>query len=111
MKSHAVASYTVRLYMAGDIEIVKQFLRKEVYPPNAGLCVTVEKPTYIYTGGGEEEGFVIGFVNYPRFPKATSEIWKRAFDIAYKLITHLGQWSALLVAPDRTEWLTDKPGE
>jgi hypothetical protein len=101
---NSVPTYAVRLHMAGDIEQAKRVLRKACYPPNEGLCVTVERATYIYTGG-EEEGFVVGFVNYPRFPQEPCQLWERAKEIASQLIPELCQWSALLVAPDKTEWI------
>lgn len=105
-----VPTYTVRLYMAGDIEQAKAALRRECYPPNAGLCVTVEPTTFVYTGG-EEAGFVVGFVNYPRFPSEPAALWRRAAGIAEWLAPDLCQWSALLVAPDRTAWLNLRPKE
>lgn len=108
MKTATVPTYFVRLYMAGSIEDAKRQLRQECYPPNDGLCVTVEPTTFIYTGG-EEAGFVVGFVNYPRFPSPPAELWARAREIACRLIPALRQWSALLVASDRTEWLNAKP--
>jgi hypothetical protein len=103
-----VPTYTVRLYMAGDIDHAKRLLRDECY--NRGLCVTVEATTFIYTGG-EESGFVVGFVNYPRFPSEFGVLLARAVAIAKKLVPALNQKSALLVAPDETMWLTiDPPG-
>lgn len=108
MQIKAEPTYTVRLYMAGDIERAKQLLRAECYPPNEGLCVTVEPTTFIYTGG-EESGFVVGFVNYPRFPTKPQELVRRATGIAGRLITGLCQWSALLVCPDETVWLNARP--
>lgn len=103
-----VPTYAVRVYMAGDIEHAKRLLRAECYPPNEGLCVTVEPATFIYTGG-EEAGFVVGLVNYPRFPKTPAEIHARAVAIAEKLIPQLCQWSALVVAPDVTTWINLRP--
>jgi hypothetical protein len=108
MRSEFSETFTVRLYMAGDIGHAKRLLREECYPPNKGLCVTVEPTTFIYTGG-EEEGFVVGFVNYPRFPSQPADLWARAHSIAEKLIPAMYKWSALLVAPDKTEWLTCRP--
>lgn len=101
-----VPTYTVRLYMAGDIEQAKACLRSECYA--RGLCVTIEPTTFIYTGG-EEEGFCIGFVNYPRFPSDPSELRARALGIAELLLPLLNQKSALLVASDRTLWLNIEP--
>lgn len=108
MQPVEVPTYTVRLYMAGDIERAKCLLRAECYPPNEGLCVTVEPTTFIYTGG-QETGFVVGFVNYPRFPKPAAELFARARQIAERLIPALCQWSALLAASDRTVWLNARP--
>lgn len=104
----SVPTYAVRLYMAGEISEAKRALRRECYPPNEGLCVTIEPTTFIYTGG-EEAGFVVGFVNYPRFPSEPQELWSRAKGIALRLVPELCQWSALLVAPDRSEWINCRP--
>lgn len=101
-----VPTYTVRLYVAGDIESAKRLLRREFY--SRGGCVTVERTDFLYTGG-EEAGMVIGFVNYPRFPKEPADIWQRAAKIAEALLPELNQKTALLVAPDRTAWLSWTP--
>lgn len=106
--SKKVDTYTVTIYMAGSIEKAKELLRQRCYPPNPGLCVTIKPCSYIYSGG-EEEGFEIGLVNYPRFPMTPDELWLDACVIAEKLIVGLFQWSALLVAPDKTEWITNRP--
>lgn len=103
-------TYTVRLYMAGDIGDAKRLLRAECYPPNEGLCVTVEACDFIYTGG-EECGFVVGFLNYPRFPTSPEKLWERATGVAERLVGGLCQWSALLVASDKTAWLNTRPPE
>jgi len=108
--SNIVETYVVLVHMAGDINHAKQVLRKLVYPPNEGLCVTVRAQTFLYTGG-EEEGFVLGFVDYPRFPKPHEEIYARAKAIAEQLILELGQWSALLVASDKSEWINHRPAD
>lgn len=99
-------SYNVNLYMAGDIEVAKQCIRKICF--KNGMCVTVSPTVYIYTGG-EENGFVIGFLNYPRFPKTREEIWDTAKRTAVVLREELCQWSYLLVAPDKTSWVSYKP--
>jgi hypothetical protein len=54
---------------------------------------------------------VVGFVNYPRFPSEPDVLFERAKRLAGRLVPALNQRSALLVAPDRTEWVTiDPPG-
>lgn len=92
--------------MAGPIETAKQVIRDVCY--YEGLCVTVDPTTFIYTGG-EETGVAIGFVNYPRFPSKPEELLQRARAMAEKLIPAMNQKSALLVAPDKTEWILVEP--
>lgn len=102
-------TYTVRIYMSGPIEIAKQVVRKYcmdlsvVY--NTGLCATVEPTTFIYTGG-EEQGFVVGLLNYPRFPSSEENIDQLAGELAEQLLDETHQWSALLVNPKTTSWIT-----
>jgi hypothetical protein len=103
-----VDTYQVTIYMAGDINTAKRWLRKEVY--ERGLCVTIRPETFIYTGG-EEEGFAVGFLNYPRFPSYSNELWARAKSIAIELVKECSQKSALLVSTNLTEWISiDPPG-
>ena len=104
MKS--VETIVVTIYMAGDIDTAKRWLRRRCY--ERGLCVTVTPTTFIYTGG-EEAGFAVGFVNYPRFPSDADILCETAQQIADALIVECCQKSALIVAPDRTEWITKKP--
>lgn len=105
MLTKQVKTYTVQIKMAGDIETAKRLLRRECY--HCGLCVTVEPTTYIYTGG-EETGFVVGFLKYPRFPAPNESIFALAKEIAEKLMDECCQMSALLVATDKTVWLSRK---
>lgn len=98
-----VPTYWIRLYMSGPIEVAKQYLRQEC--AREGLCVTVEPTTFIYSGG-EESGFVVGFIDYPRFPKDAPDIWARAVLVRDGLLAATHQGSALLMDPTRTEWVT-----
>lgn len=100
-------TFTVRIYMAGSIEDAKRVIRKAVYPPAPGLCVTIEPTTFIYTGG-EESGFVVGLVNYPRFPTTPEKLFDRAQDLTHNLLSELCQLSALIVSPETTEWVSYK---
>ena len=93
----------MRLYLSGPIEVAKQVLRAECLCD--GLCVTVEPTTFIYTGG-EEVGYVVGLVNYPRFKSDPDAINARARDLMLKLLDATFQRSALLVTPNMTEWVT-----
>lgn len=103
MKQVDVATFTIRLYLSGPIEVAKQIIRAECL--REGLCVTIEPTTFIYTGG-EEAGYVVGLLNYPRFPSTADALFNRAEDLMHKLLEGTHQHSALLVAPNITRWIT-----
>lgn len=96
-------TYQIKLYVAGPIDVAKQILRGECL--REGLCVTIEPTDFIYTGG-EEAGYVVGLLNYPRFPGTPQQLWERAHHIAELLVGGTHQHSVLLVAPDTTQWLS-----
>jgi len=98
-----VPTYWVKIYMSGPIEIAKQTLRSECL--REGLCVTIDKTTYIYTGG-EENGFVVGLINYPRFPQTPEQILDRANIVMLKLLEATFQSSALLMDPNISRWVS-----
>ena len=104
--AESVKTYTIRAYLGGDIHAAKDVIRQHCYAD--GLCVTIEPTTFIYTGG-EEDGFVVGFVNYPRFPSTKEELLSRARKMVADLLPRLNQRSALLVCPDISEWISVKP--
>jgi hypothetical protein len=108
MKATTEPTFTVRLYMAGDIDDARRYLRRWCYPPNEGYRFSIESSTFIYTGG-EESGFAINFVNYPRFPETPEQIKAKAIDVAKGLLRECCQWTALLVTPAETIWITAKP--
>lgn len=103
MKTQISETHTVRLYLSGPIEVAKQAIRADTL--RAGLCVTIEPTTYIYTGG-EEAGYVVGLLNYPRFPCDPQALEDRARDLMHKLLAATHQHSALMVTPERSEWIT-----
>src|SRR5262245_57892473 len=106
IKSATVETYTVKIYMAGNVEVAKAYLQQACYQrdcPIGGLCTTVEPITFVHAGG-EESGFVVGLVNYPKFPAKPDELFAAARELAVGLVLTLSHWwSALLVAPDKSE--------
>lgn len=96
-------SPTIRIdiFMAGDIAKAKEVCREFCY--SVGLCVHVEPVDYIYTGG-EQAGFKVGLINYPRFEKDETEIWELARQLSMDLLYRLWQESYSIVGPERTEW-------
>ncbi len=112
MTSHFAPTHWVRLYLSGPIEVAKQLLREEMLavanqPAIPGGCVTIEPTTFIY-GGGEEAGYVVGLVNYPRFPSTPKALNLRARDLAVKLLDRTCQHSVLIMTPEESEWVTKR---
>lgn len=103
MHNATAPTHWVRLYLSGPIEVAKQIIRAACL--REGLCVTVEPTTYIYTGG-EESGYVVGLINYPRFPTTPEALNARARDLMHNLMDSTHQHSALLMRPDATEWIS-----
>lgn len=71
------------------------------YVDRVGLCVTVTKTDFIYTYG-IEAGYVVGLINYPRFPSTPQKIRKHAVALAKLLKKELGQKRVSIVFPDDT---------
>lgn len=105
MIQQQAATHWARIYMSGPIEVAKQVIRKDCL--RQGLCVTVEPTTFIYTGG-EEAGFVVGLVNYPRFPSEPADLEARARDLMGQLLDATFQHSAMLMTPTTTEWVSKR---
>lgn len=98
-------SYSVRIWIAGDINEIRAVCRSFCW--DEGLCVTVTATEFIYTGG-YETGAVIGLINYPRFPMTPAEILETARNLAEAIRIQCHQWSYTLEAPDVTEWHSDR---
>lgn len=105
MAEVSVDTFTVKIYMAGDIEDIKRACREYCF--EVGLCVTVTPTTYIYTGG-EELGVEIGLLNYPRFPSTMQEVLHNAKELAELCRKKAFQHSYLIVTPNKTIWNTKK---
>lgn len=96
------------IYMAGDLAQAKQVCREYCF--DAGLCVHVEPVDFIYTGG-EEAGFKVGIINYPRFPATESALRDTATVLAKRLMERLCQHSFSIVGPAETEWFSRRPAK
>jgi hypothetical protein len=105
MTTKTVRTAWAKIFIAGSIETAKQICREECL--REGLCVTVDPTSYIYTGG-EEEGVVIGFINYPRFESSEIIIYNRACKLAQRLIKEMGQTSASVMTSYRTTWFSNR---
>lgn len=79
-------------------EIVDNYIKE------MGDCVTVT-PTHFRYVDGEEPGVIIGWINYPRFPREPEEIKERAFNLAKHLMMMLNQERMSITTPDETYML------
>jgi len=105
MRVEVETTFWAKIYMSGSIAVAEQVCRESCY--HEGLCVTVEPTKFIYTGG-EETGFVVGLINYPRFPQDANTIMGRARQLALLLLDRMYQHSALIMTPETTEWYTKR---
>jgi len=101
-----VATHQITLWMAGDLATVHRVLREFCYAE--GACFTVTPSKFIYTSG-EEDGFAIGLVNYPRFPSTPEVLWGRAEALARSLLPACNQRTCLLVGATETKWIVVEP--
>ena len=108
MKRVEVPTYTVTIYVGGEIEHARVAARQ--YCDFVGLCVTVTATEYHYTNG-DTKGVAVGLINYGRFPSTPEMIFALAEDLAVELIEACHQDSASIVATDRTVWLSKRPDD
>ena len=88
-----------------EIDDVYNIVQKHV--DVLGECVSITPTKFIYTNGSED-GVVVGFINYPRFPKEKEEILDRAWKLAEKLLISLSQCRVTITTPNKTFMLTNE---
>ena len=86
-------------------QICQKYLDKIYqYKQHLGLAIT---PTnFLYRNGGEN-GFIIGLINYPRFPSSDEEITRKAIEIAKMFLNKFSQYRISVVTSNCT-YLIDK---
>jgi hypothetical protein len=68
------------------------------------LCVTLTPTEYIYVKGSEP-GFVVGLINYPRFPSTPERITAHAMELGKRLRKACRQFKVSIVFPEKTVML------
>jgi hypothetical protein len=91
--------------MAGSYRIAVKTAR--LYCDNFGFCVSVTKTKYVYTDG-QEDGVIIGLINYPRFPETAENLLHRAGMLGELLRSALKQQSFTIQMPGDTYFLTTR---
>ena len=107
-KKFSFSTYTCEIYIAGSIEHAKLFLQKEF--AYEGMCASVEKVDFIYSGGCET-GMVVRLIQYPLYITHESNIKKYAIELAQKLVEYLGQGSATVIDPKETVTITRRKSD
>lgn len=105
MKAVTAPSYKATIYIAGDYKLAKELCRD--WCDKVGACVTVTKTNYTYTAG-DEDGVIIGFINYPRFPSNSLKLAAKAKDLALYLLPRLKQESCSVVGDNMTTWFSNR---
>lgn len=103
MIKQSCGSFPVSIFMAGNIYAAGDICQS--YCDDVGFCVTLQYADYIYTGG-REDGFVVGLINYPRFPASPFVIQDHAQRLADLLREKLGQDSYSIQTPLGTTWFS-----
>lgn len=96
---------TVRIYMGGDYNVARSVTKKYLFDHPG--CVNMYKVDYIYTGG-EEAGFCVEYINYPKFPKNAMTLILNAEELARLLMRELGERTCSIQHPDGTVRLKRK---
>ena len=94
-------THEIKIFIAGDINTIKQVVHK--YCRDTGFCVTVTPTTYIYTGG-EETGVILGIINYARFPTTPKCLFAKAYKLAIQIRYEANQSNFTIMTPTRTWW-------
>lgn len=89
----------------GDVKSIEEVYDVcQQYCNGVGLCVTVSPTRFIYTKG-HEDGCVVGFINYPRFPSTNEKIVELVIKLAEILKRDFKQNRVSIVTSDKTYML------
>ena len=69
------------------------------YVNRVGLCVTITPTRYVYTDG-QEDGVIIGLINYPRYPKYEDDLRALAMEIGRLVLNTFNQNRVTVEYPD-----------
>ena len=90
------------VYPIEDVKSICQSFCDEV-----GLCVTITPTEFVYTNGNEN-GCIVGLINYPRFPNTELNIRETAIKLGTKLLFLFNQKRLSIEFPDETVMLSDE---
>lgn len=67
-------------------------------------CVTITPTEFRYVNGNEN-GVIVGYIQYPRFKRTEAEIMKRAIELANTLMIELNQYKVTVTTPKKSYML------
>jgi len=70
-------------------------------------CITITPTEFRYVDGNEI-GVIIGYINYPRFPRTRKEIKRRALLLAENLMIELRQYKVTVTTPFKSYMLENQ---
>jgi len=70
-------------------------------------CVSITPTEFRYVNGNEP-GVIVGYINYPRFPRGSEEILDRAIKLAEKLMRGLNQYRVTITTPTKSIMLENE---
>lgn len=83
----------------------------QAFCDDKGLCVSITETDYVFTGGSEK-GFIIGLINYPRFPKTPGELWNIADDLGIYLMETCNPYGSFTIQdPDNTYFNSNRESD
>ena len=88
-----------------DTGIVAEII--DAYTKEHNTCVTITDTEFRYVDGWEP-GVIVGFIQYPRFPKKESQILEDAKNIAILLKKKLNQFRVSISTPYYTYLIGDE---
>lgn len=106
MRQEIVAAYNVEIFIAGPIDIARVVCQN--YCDEVSLCVTVTPTDYIYKGG-QEQGIIVGLINYGRFPASDWTVLKHAVDLGHLLMEEMNQGSFTVQDGRVGYWYSRRP--
>ena len=95
----------ISIYVTGDESVIRKWLQHYVM---RGLCVTLSKTEYIYTYGNED-GWVVGLINYPRYPSDYDSLLLLANEIAVGVMEETATGSSTIVTDKETIFISRRP--
>jgi len=91
--------YTDKIHTIEEVEKICDAYVNEIKD-----CITITPTQFRYVDGNEP-GVIVGYINYPRFPKTPIEMTSKALALAEVLMKKLGQNRVSVTTPDKTYML------